>query len=301
MPKCLPSLDPNKRKFLCFILPVAYSVLLVLRYPDVLSMLHLSIHDVSVAWDNTRNMSANATISFADTIPTKPSVQRSPGRLFYCGWSSDPNYLFPDYDYQPQVWNPSSVNSTPNDILVVGMYGPCLGKVRFFARGGPAQVLQLFEGKVLYINGEAFGHLDRNVIDREYQVGPYSPATDWPQNSLLVYFFVVSFGLLNNQADVPLWDWVFDPNQRRNNTEMHHGVAYFASKCLKFRQRAALRISEVIPVYYGNGCKLPVPSNHTAVQLSNDGGRGNWQQNYEFFHDFKYCLVMENTVSPGYV
>jgi hypothetical protein len=247
--------------------------------------------------DEDRNLSkGNVTVS------TSPAPT-SPGRLFYCGWDSAPKNMFPEYDYQQIMWNPSNVNSTKNDILVVGMYGPCLGQRRFFSKGGPAKIHNLFHGKILYVNGEAYGHLDPNVIDREYQIGPYSPPSEYPQNSLLVYFFAISFGLLNTYNEDPIWDWLFAPEQRRKNTGRYRGVAYFASNCLKFRQQAARRISDFVPVYYGKGCKVQQLStlNHTdnATQLVDDGGRRNWQHNHNFFHDFKYCLTIENTDKTG--
>jgi hypothetical protein len=250
-----------------------------------------------------RNLSnGDVTVS----ISPPPS---SPGRLFYCGWESASKSMFPEYDYQENMWNPSKVNSTKNDILVVGMYGPCLGQRRFFSNGGSAKIHKLFHGKILYLNGEAYGHLDPSVIDREYQIGPYSPPSEYPRNSLLVYFFAMSFGLLHTYSDDPISDWIFVPEKRRNNTGRYRGVAYFVSKCLKFRQQAARRISEIVPIYHGKRCKvqqappsqqLPTP-NHTdnAIQLVSDGGGRNWLQNHIFFHDFKYCLVLENTEKNG--
>jgi hypothetical protein len=266
---------------------IEYTMTMVQRYDD----------------DEARNL----TYGDVKVLTSPPST--SPGRLFYCGWDSAPSNMFPEYDFQEKMWNPTQVNSTNNDILVMGMYGPCLGRRRFFSKGGPAKIHRLFQGRILYLNGEAFGHLDPNVIHREYQVGPYSPPSEYPQNSLLVYFFAISFGLLNAYREDPIWDWIFVPEQRRTNTGRHRGVAYFATNCLKFRQQAARRISEIVPVFYGRGCKVYqappgqlAPLNHTdkAIQLLDDGGGKNWQQNHNFFHDFKYCLTIENNNKPGY-
>lgn len=294
---------------------------------------------------------------------TAATAATPPGRLFYCGWNSVPALLFPEYDFQEQMWNPainnndnsSSFTSTnSNDVLVVGMYGPCLGERRFFAHGGPARIYELFAGKILYINGEAYGHLDSRVIDREYQIGPPSssssslPATtlskrasnrartrasksmtiltttpekQQPDNFRQVYFVAVCLGMIaaasqtqqpttTNDSTSSIRDWILDPTQRRINTGKYSGVAYYASHCQRFRQRAASQISEVVPVYFGKGCKvdpLKPPaetqqrrSNYTnAIKLLEGKSRIDWQQNHQFLHDFKYCLAMENRDSTG--
>ncbi|KAG7367449.1 glycosyltransferase family 10 fucosyltransferase [Nitzschia inconspicua] len=255
--------------------------------------------------DERRWKSENFTQHSAEVEQTTTTTPlHSRGRLFYCGWNSVPKLIFPEYDFQETIWKPNEVNSTRNDILVVGMYGPCLGVRRFFARGGPALIHDLFEGKVLYINGEAYGHLDPRVIDREYQIGPYSPESEFPENSRLVYFFALCLGMMNSQSDNSLNDLIFDPTQRPNNTGKYSGVAYYSSKCIRFRQRAASQISEIVPVYFGEGCQVQNAHdlhNYTnAINLVEKGGR-NWLENHRFFHDFKYCLAMENTEKAGYV
>jgi hypothetical protein len=252
--------------------------------------------------DRTFDKNVSIQVTASDPSPSTKATSR----LFYCGWNSIPKDMFPEYDFQERRWDPNEVvNSTRDDILVVGMYGPCLDSTRFFSKGGPAKIHNLFQGKVLYINGEAYGHLDKNVIEREYQIGPYSPPSEFPDsNSLLVYFFAVCLGIINSQSEYPLWDWIFDPNQRRHNTGKHNGVAYYASRCLKFRQKAALQISEIVPVYYGKGCTLnPLMeqdsmSRTNAIQLV-ENGRHDWVKNHQFLHDFKYCLAMENREKSG--
>jgi hypothetical protein len=326
--------------------------------------------------------SASAT-STNHSLSSPPSARPSSvGKLFYCGWSSSPEFIFPEYEYQRTKWNRQQIQgTTPDDILVIGMYGPCLGYPRFFKRGGPAMSAELFPGKVLWINGEAYGDLTNQITNstnqRLYQIGPYSPPSAYhPTNSLLVYYFVVYFGFLtmddtsrsasaneHNNPIIPnqtattlstsssssLWDWIFDPDQRRTNTGKYPGVAYFASHCVKFRQRAAQQISQIVTVYHGSGCKIAPSSlkrsrklrrqlqeheiyrgdinatissngsitatsisytNNTTnasipsvVHMSDDSdtGRGSYHQNYEFFHDFKYCIVMENKAVDGYI
>ena len=43
----------------------------------------------------------------------------------------------------------------------------------------------------------------------------------------------------------------------------YHGVAYFTSNCVAFRQEAARRLSSILTIYYGGGCRPPVSLNDT--------------------------------------
>ncbi|KAL3904525.1 MAG: hypothetical protein SGARI_004886, partial [Bacillariaceae sp.] len=95
------------------------------------------------------------------------------------------------------------------------------------------------------------------------------------------------------------WQWIIDPRRRRQNTGKYNGMAYFAKNCVSFRQHAAINISTIagIPIFYGEGCAVEGDAN---TKLTGNS-RTNYSQNYNFFHDFRFCLVMENTAMEGYI
>jgi Glycosyltransferase family 10 (fucosyltransferase) C-term len=330
-------------------------------------------------------------------IPDSDSNSKR-GRLFYCGWDSAAQYLFPDYDYQG-LWRPqkkflqqrkksnadqhkekeTAQGDTSRDILVIGLFGPCLGQRRFKISNAREIVdRQLFDGKVLYVNGEAYG----GIIDpymytqQQFQIGPYVPgASDYHNHSLTVSFMVMYFGLMtiqeldnrttkvgnaqtlksgivdhrsrssNNftttstasslELSSSIWEILADPSRRPRTTssidERYEGVVYLAIKCLRFRQKAAQKISSIVPVYHGKGCKPPSSrtsdgsnnsnktngttldsqtiilldenqlDNSKNTQLDNLNSRDGWQRNHKLYSHFKYCLVMENTAKDGYI
>jgi hypothetical protein len=112
-----------------------------------------------------------------------------------------------------------------------------------------------------------------------------------------------------NMDPSTIWTWLTDPTKRRNNTGLYSpAIAYLAGHCVPFRQRAAARLSDVVPVHYSPfGCK--VESNNSATNSSTPRtmpgptfeAQGTFAKNFVIFHDYKYCMVMENKAYPGYI
>jgi hypothetical protein len=236
------------------------------------------------------------------------------GNLFVCGWNTTAERIFPDYHFQGP-WNPQihRSNSTRNDILVIGMYGKgCPGS----SSSRPQQLLYEFPGKVLFVRAEPKywtlqSTMSNHFHPKFYQLGtfeydirharevdfPNLLTTRWDKRTLQVFYLV--FVLLGQTYETERWHWITDPNQRRKNTGKYNGMAYFAKNCVPFRQEAAMNISTIagIPIFYGEGCSVESASNFKL----NGHSRSNYTQNYNLFHDFRYCLVMENTAMDGYI
>ncbi len=104
-----------------------------------------------------------------------------------------------------------------------------------------------------------------------------------------------------------IWTWLTDPTKRRNNTGLYSpAIAYFVRNCVPYRQKAAKRLSDLVPVHYSPfGCKVEnsnsVSNSSTPMTIAGPTatGRDVYEKNYVVFHDYKYCLVMENAAYPG--
>jgi hypothetical protein len=98
------------------------------------------------------------------------------------------------------------------------------------------------------------------------------------------------------------WTWLVDPSKRRHNSGKYPGIAFFVSNCeATFRLEAAKLFSNIVPVYYSDqGCAVK-DGNRTIAFSETGENAGRYTRNYELFHDFKYCLVMENQALEHYV
>jgi hypothetical protein len=141
----------------------------------------------------------------------------------------------------------------------------------------------------------------------------------WQANTLQVHY--LTFFVLDHVYGTERWEWFVDPNQRRRNTGQHSAIAYFTTNCIPYRQEAAAILSYILPIHtVQNGCVVDgIPSdpinriftnantknnstNYTShVHVVSGTPRSDYTQNYNLFHEYKYCLVMENTAMDGYI
>ena len=228
-----------------------------------------------------------------DRSNTNNSIKR--GRVYECGFprSGLIKALFPEYEpVGTWLFNASLAQEPTDDILVVGMGGPCSVKQ-------PNN--RHFNGTVIYVNGEPEG----NIMDiatrsnspkwnRVYQLGPYNQKFN-TKNAMQLYHIAA---YLIERIDPSMWDWIFDTNQKPQNTGQHDAVIYIAKNCEKHRQQAAKKISIVIPIKFGGRCIVSTP-NGNKVEVSNTR-KTHWE-NWRIYREYKYCLVLENTRIDGYI
>jgi hypothetical protein len=100
-----------------------------------------------------------------------------------------------------------------------------------------------------------------------------------------------------------VWDWWTEPTKRRNNTGRYPAIAYFARNCVPHRQAAARLLSSILPVHYSamGGCKVLSQTPDRTFAVKSVPPRDAFRTNYVTYHDYKYCLVMENTAQDGYI
>jgi len=172
----------------------------------------------------------------------------------------------------------------------------------------------------------------KDPYERVYQIGPYPPRLKL-RNTLQVYTgiywstkFFLSWKKMHNEEQKLLqseektttmsnsssstsassfpWLWLVDPTRRRKNTgRMGNAVVYLTTNCVPFRQYAAQRIYDKVGLSIHSGPKCQLNNNVSSVipeELLSD--RKSYHSNYQYlFHQYKYCLVMENDAIDGYI
>jgi len=133
--------------------------------------------------------------------------------LYVCGWDvgfeSWVSYVFSDFEQKGILRECHKRNFTQNDILVFGQRGPC-----------PVQrdwILQNFQGKVAYVNGEGYG--PHYATGRDYAFGNIGL-----KGNNHSFYFPYGFA-------VALWKhpermvWICDPSQKvkgtKKNSDLH--------------------------------------------------------------------------------
>jgi hypothetical protein len=255
------------------------------------------------------------------------NISLAGGKIFYCGHDfSSLRHMFPEYEFVPDPWSLDKSNLTsPQDILLFGMYGACQG----FKLQHPRMILYHFRGKVMYVNGESRGGIfdewlkkdadDYPLADgitRLYAIGPMVSSQEAENTTIREHtlhpfqmtFFMAQAGHISGSTTTPsmTWQWIVDPSMRQKNTGKYLGVAFFVSNCfVSYRQETAKNLSEIVPVYYSKKnskfqSKLCAINSNNTVPIATEG-TFDWANNFRLFHDFKYCLVMENRAAKYYV
>lgn len=190
-------------------------------------------------------------------------------RLFQCGYPSMTSYIcnmvLPDL---PQVT--LSVAATSSDILVVGMHGPFPVCPRSFP------------GKVVLINGEAYGG---------HPSGTFMLGTE-PDgvNSVLAYHGAM---MANKKYGI------FAPtSERLRSTCRCKFLLYLSSRCFEFRDAAFDALSEIGNVEAAGRCNgLNSSPRKSRVQMQ----PYHLADNTEIYRGYRFALAMENTKKSGYI
>jgi hypothetical protein len=299
-------------------IPLAYRKLLAVALLTVIGTTPLFVSSITNATRDSKKDSHEETYSW-DDLPVCPpkkntSSQLSPseeddgGGIFFCGYANVrlAEEVFPDYlarykggldltmhtdvlDLDPCTRRPPH----RNDILLFGMHGRCF------------QNEQQFPGKILYINGEPKGAdltqeiqlLGReNVGDDVYQIG-LVPTTN--HHTLMVYHMAWNF--LRFPEEV--WPTLWDPAQKPINTGKYRALVYVNRHCVAHREEAVYPISTILPIHVGGQCRggsrthwnpafQPMPNPLTTTV---------WTANREAFHEYKFCMAMENSRTERYI
>ena len=246
-------------------------------------------------------------------VPVRPTV-------YVCGfdlWNFAQN-IFPDFQYGGRLTS-STTSWCPQDVLVQGgLDGPC--------DVSQIVVQETFPGKVLYVNSEARkGAAEKHRLsDRFYQIGPteeeHHSVGDEPTatktRTMPVYFGAIFW----SATTTPDQRGIFLKESRVETTIVRHkdkmvlkqeelpqeerkqAVIFLVSNCLKERREAATMISNILRVDHGPKCGPTSDDEHQrTLPFKEHHGRGSYIHNYVLYSKYQFCLVMENTVTEGYL
>jgi hypothetical protein len=245
--------------------------------------------------DDSANFTRGAVPASASVPTSAPTSNLSPNpdRVFWCGW----DVLFGDSDFNlakvlfpgvpAQLFEIQKVVTGPNDVLLMTVGGG--GGYCPSGEGNP-NMEDAFPGKIMYIDGESAGPSPAH--ERVYSLGPLADSN----NTIRSYYGAMILGVAKPDTQQK----IFDPNFRVKNTKKKF-LSYIVSNCrVAFREKAFTDLSNIATVHYGGRCSGLANGNGTIEESKVDGS---WESNQHkgVFHDYRFGLVMENTMLDGYI
>ncbi|CAB9506257.1 Glycosyltransferase family 10 (fucosyltransferase) [Seminavis robusta] len=274
-------------------------------HDDTASAVERTIHTTTYLRNDTGTSTAADPLVVSRLAHANVTVIPIRRRIYTCGYEEPPkvaaNTIFSDFEHGGglHTWLYKKIREPlqPQDVLVYGMHKKC----GWIGKKSSTELLKNFPGKILYMNGESWGNIQDwspTTNERLYQLGPYIEQQVWQQHTMQLYFLVMAFFMLPEEKQ----QWILDPALKPHNTGRHNAVAYFTSNCVPFRQEAATAIAKVIPVHYTRGCPLEEVENTVKHTRKDDqDANGGPFTNDALFHNYTFCLVMENKNYPGYI
>ena len=218
--------------------------------------------------------------------------------IYLCGFNLWNFYkgVFDDFNYGGRLTDVTISTSSKKDVLLyVGLDGPCDISQK--------KIQQNFNGKVLFVNTEprkGDAAEKQRLSDRFYKIGPTEDPSE--ERTLPVYFgSIFWYAITTPEQRTMFWESLEERQSRihgESALERRNAVAFLVSNCVSFRREAAARISDLVEVHHGPKCR-PL-SNHTR-RIPDVTGRDYYMENYKVYSKYKYCLVMENTETSGYI
>lgn len=241
------------------------------------------------------------------TISPLHSHKPSPPTLYLCGFDLWNFYkgIFDDYELGGRLSKDSVAASTMEDVLLqVGLDGPC-----------PVTqdtIQSAFKGKVLFVNTESRkgdAAEKQRFSPHFFKIGPSEDPTE--ERTLPVYFgsiFWYAATTTNEQRSI-FWEDATKKQKRIANEEppRRDAIVFLVSTCIDQRRQVASKLSELIPVHFGPKCP-PFPSDDDGagtiiepIPKKDVTPRASYVDNHKLYSKYKYCLVMENRETPGYI
>lgn len=223
------------------------------------------------------------------------SIQNIPRNktLFCCGFDDQCSLwrgIFDEFLFGGRLMD-SRQGQVGDVLLMIGLDGPC--------DVSQDDIRIHFEGKVLFVNTESRkgGNAEKQKLStRFYKIGPSEEelSNNDKERTLPVYFGAIFWYTTTS----PQHRAVFLDNHRPHSDRLD-AVAFVASNCLPIRREAASQISALMEIHHGK-CGF-FSRNHALKRIPQLTGRGSYMHNYNIYSQYRYCLVMENTKTSGYI
>jgi hypothetical protein len=157
-------------------------------------------------------------------------------------------------------------------------------------------VWQFFEGKTIFVYPEAHNVTRPIIRDNFIELGPMESH----RNHILLTYMQVCFWMNLSKDEKNRFFY------KRPRGSARHFLIYAHSNCIKFREDAFFALSYIAPTHYGGVCDgskgtkyYQFPPN--ATHANNTVKLHNFHENAIFFSAYKFCLVLEHAMMPGYI
>ena len=170
-----------------------------------------------------------------------------------------------------------------------------------------------FNGKILIQNAEPFENLGGHEItgNEVYEIGgpmnvseSYDTTSNNSSHRMILFHGVVMLAAVSTTDDdkgqihTSVLDRVFVSQKRPKWNGNQSAAVYVQRSCQTHRQLAVKQIAEILYVHTAKGrCTVSSP-NVTQIAYP---GRDSFFYNWQFYQNYKYCVTMENSYTPGYI
>ena len=190
-------------------------------------------------------------------------------KIWTCGWQTKALY---DYALSNMVYGGVySGHSEPGDVLLYD-WGPCPGSV------------QTFKGRIFWFDGENHFSWTNKIRSNDVYFGgkTIQPKTiDWTFLSTAA----IGMGIIDSIV-----------SNTRPDTIGREFLLYFQSNCVPHREKAFNAMSTINTPTSAGKCHGTI-SNYKSIVVSHS----DWGSNVKEFRSYRFALVMENSVAPGYI
>lgn len=130
--------------------------------------------------------------------------------------------------------------------------------------------------------------------DRFFKLGP-SDSPFHERTLSIVTFGAVSFASATTKEQ---HSWILDPSKKPKSTDPREAVVYVVNRCGTFRNEAFLELAETLDMKIHQNPKCPKRnSNFDSIPKEDWTRRDSYFENWKLYSKYKYCLVIENTVT----
>ena len=215
--------------------------------------------------------------------------------IFVCGWRYDGLVasLFPEF---VPVDLGRKTPSTPDSLLFLGIYGQCLSR-KTYSMYTVRWIRKNWKGKVLVVNAENVQEKPIRMPASLFRIGMF------PESDRSVYVLYLAIFFLSFFGETE-WAQVFTHTLKPQSTREHFCI-YMVKHPVEFREVAVDEISTSIKRVdqWGecggkNGTLL---NNVVGTPRYDEAHPSSFMDNFRLYRQYRFCLVMENSVAPGYI
>jgi len=157
-----------------------------------------------------------------------------------------------------------------------------------------------YNGHIVLFSGESHDRHPIQVNDQK-KLHVFGPVNNGRPQDLSLTYLQLTWWTLFKDALSPS---VMTDYLQRPRGEKTHFMIYANSNCVKYREEAVGKLSELGLVHCDGKCQGQTPpnGNRTNLQKVQNGiSLRNWWDNTKLFSKYRFCFVMEHSKTPSYI